>query len=157
METNQASITVTMNPAIQGLPSSFQVGLNTALEMMIMYGMGLWESSGPAPGKHGLLHGELRENSQQERLAFLLKCIGAADPERTYTAIAVKTRNHKTMDSKVTAQKPMRGLPLNERWHLDCCLNINQKLDIVESLRHLGYSRDFIEFSKSFVKGNQLQ
>ena len=156
MNVSQESVTVTMNPAVQDLPSSFEVSLNTALEMLNMIGMGLWESTGPAPGKQGILRGSRRENSQQERLAFLLKGVGAPDPEGTYSAIAVKTRNHKTMDSKITTNEPANGLPLNDRWCLDCCLNLNQKLEIVESLRHLGYSRDFIEFSKRFVRGDRV-
>jgi hypothetical protein len=60
------------------------------------------------------------------------------------------------MDSKITTNMPAQGLSLKGRWYLDCCLNLGQKLDIVDALHVLGYSRDFIQISKRFVEGRPI-
>jgi hypothetical protein len=78
----------------------------------------------------GLRGGIELENGQQARLQYLLKGIGVGDPERTYSRLAVETRNHRTMNLKITTERPAHGLPLLGRWHLDCCLNLRQKLDV---------------------------
>lgn len=101
----------------------------------------------------GIYEGTKLRNSQQARLHYLLKGIGAGNLEKNYSTLAVKTRNHKGMDSKISTCKPMQGLPLNDRWYLDCCLNLSQKFEIVEAFKHLGFSRDFIEIAKRFVEG----
>ena len=56
-------------------------------------------------------------------------------------------------DSKITTKKPKQWLALNGCWYLDCCLNLAQKLEVVDALSHLGYSKDFIKIAKCFVEG----
>lgn len=156
MKKNERTITVTVNPPIYGVQSSFDVSFTTALEMLHIIGMGKWESTAPPPGKVGL-YGEVElENSQQARLRYLLHGIGVIDPEKTYSTLVLKTRNDRNMDSKITANRPIQGLPLFGRWYLDCCLNLGQKLEIVRALRYIGYSQRFIEIAKRFVAGQPI-
>ncbi|MGC2456712.1 MAG: hypothetical protein WA435_01800 [Gallionellaceae bacterium] len=156
MKKNEHAITVTVNPPIYGVQSSFDVGFTTALEMLHIIGMGKWESTAPPPGKVGLYDGMELENSQQARLQYLLIGIGLINPEKTYSTLAVKTRNDRSMDSKITANRPTQGLPLLGHWHLDCCLNLGQKLEIVRALRYIGYSQRFIEIARRFVAGQPI-
>ena len=155
MENTIDRIRVTVTPASADIPESFDVTLMTALEMIQIMGMDKWESTAPLPGKVGLRRNQALENSQQARLQYLLQGVGAHDTEKTYSALAVKTRNHRAMDSKITTRSPAQGLPLKGRWYLDCCLNLGQKLEIVDALRDLGYSRDFIQIAKRFVEGKK--
>jgi hypothetical protein len=156
MENNSQVITVRINPPLDGLPSSFKVSFITAIEMLYIMQLGKWENTAPLPGKFGWFNGIHLENSQQARLQYLLKNIGINNAEKTYSALAVKTRKSGDGGSMITTHKPAQGLPLLGGWYLDCCLNIGQKLEIVGSLRHLGYSRDFIEISKGFVIGKSI-
>lgn len=153
MEQKMRDITVTVHPAPQGIPSTFDVDFTTAVEMLHIFGMGQWETTAPPPGKFGWRGGIVLENSQQARLQYLLVGIGRIDPEKTYSTLSAKTRSHRTLDSKITTNKPAQGLPLIGHWHLDCCLNLGQKFEIVEALRHLDYSRHFVEIAKRFVEG----
>jgi hypothetical protein len=156
MKKNKHAITVTVNPPINGIQSSFDVCFMTALEMLHIIGMGKWESTAPSPGEVGP-YGEIElENSQQARLRYLLGNIGVIDPEKVYSTLAVKTRNARSLDSKITANRPTQGLPLLGRWHLNCCLNLGQKLEIVNALRYIGYSQRFIEIAKRFVAGQPI-
>lgn len=156
MKKSEHAITVTVNLPIYGVQSSFDVSFTTALEMLHIIGMNKWESTAPSPGKVGL-YGEVElENSQQARLRYLLQGIGIIDPEKTYSTLALKTRNDRNMDSKITASRPAQGLPLWGRWYLDCCLNLGQKLEIVRALRYIGYSQRFIEIAKRFVAGQPI-
>jgi len=156
MDTKSQAITVNVQPAIDGIPSLFDVSFKTAIEMIHIIGMSMWEATAPQPGKIGLRGGSEMENSQQARLQFLLKGIGVLNTEKIYNTLAAKTRKHNVPDSKVTRNSPAQGLPLRGGWHLDCCLNLNQKLEIVESLRHLGYSRDFVDIAVRFVAGQPI-
>lgn len=153
MDMNQLTVKVIMDSPPEGIPSSFDVSFTTALEMILIIAMGNWESTAPPPGRMGIYRSTKLRNSQQARLQYLLKRIGTGNLEKNYSTLAVKTRNHKTMDSKVTNNKPAQGLPLNEHWYIDCCLNLSQKIEIVEKLEYLGYSRDFVEIAKRFVEG----
>jgi hypothetical protein len=156
MEQSTQEVRVTFEPPVDGTESSFDVDFETAMEMIHILAMSRWESTAPPPGKVGLHGGIELENSQQARLQYLLKGIGVGDPERTYSRLAVETRNHRTMDSKITTERPAHGLPLLGRWHLDCCLNLRQKLEIVGALWHLGYSQFFIEIAKRFLAGQPI-
>jgi len=156
MKNNEHKIKVTVSPPIHGIQSSFDVGFTTALEMLHIIGMGKWESTAPPPGKFGLYGEEEIENSQQARLRYLLEGIGLIDPEKTYSTLAVKARNDRSINSKITANRPAQGLPLLGRWHLDCCLNLGQKLEIVRALRYIGYSQRFIKIANRFVAGQPI-
>jgi hypothetical protein len=153
MTTNRNTIKVTVNPPSEGIPPSFDVSFETAMEMMHLYGLGRWESTAPPPGKVGFLNGSRCENSQQARLQYLLKNVGLLSPEDTYSSLAVRTRNADSTDSKITKHEPKQGLPLSANWYLDCCLSLPQKVAIVEAFLHLGYSRRFVEDAKRFVAG----
>jgi hypothetical protein len=156
MEQSIDRIRVTITPPAANIPESFDVTLITALEMIQIMGMGKWECAAPLPGKVGQRGGLAVENSQQARLQYILQGVGVVNPEKTYAALAIKTRNYRTMDSKITTSIPAQCLPLKGRWYLDCCLNLGQKLNIVDALHVLGYSRDFIQISKRFVEGRPI-
>jgi hypothetical protein len=157
MEKKTGSIGMTIEGRIGNVPESFEVSFTTALEMLYILGMGNWEASAPPPGQHGLKGDEWLENSQQARLQYLLQGIGLSDADRVYSLLATKTRYSRTNDSSVTRVRPAQGLPLKGSWYLDCCLSLPQKLEVVETLKHLGYSRDFIETAKRFVAGKPIE
>jgi hypothetical protein len=151
------AIKVSISPNVPGIPSSFDVSFTTALEVLHIIALGKWESTGPAPGRTGMRNGIPLQNSQQARLHFLLEGVGAINSEKTYSTLAVKTRSQKgATDSKITTRKPAHGLALNGRWYLDCCLNLAQKLEVVDALNHLGYSRKFIKIAECFVEGRPI-
>lgn len=146
---NEPTIGVTVTSASD--QTTFDVTLMTALEMLHICGMGRWECTAPQPGKYGYRGGVELENSQQARLQYLLEGVGFQNPDETYSSLAAKTRCHRTFDSKITKIRPVQGLQLPGGWHLNCCLNLGQKLEIVDTLCHLGYSRQFIDSAKRFV------
>lgn len=148
---NEPTIGVTLTSASASDQTKFNVTFMTALEMVHIYGMSKWESTAPQPGKHGYRGGVELENSQQARLQYLLQGVGFQNPDETYSSLAAKTRCHRTFDSKITRKRPVQGLQLPGGWHLNCCLNRGQKLEIVDTLCHLGYSRRFIDSAKRFV------
>jgi len=151
------AIKVSISSNVSGIPSSFDVSFTTAIEMLHILALGKWESTAPMPGRTSIRNGLPLENSQQARLHYLLEGIGVINSEQTYSTLAVKTRAQKgNTDSKITTRKPEHGLALNGRWYLDCCLNLGQKLKVVDALRHLGYSRDFIKIAKCFVEGRLI-
>lgn len=143
-------VTVTSNSK----QTKFEVNFMTAVEMIHIGGMSKWESTAPHPGKYGYRNGVELQNSQQARLQYLLEGVGFRNPDDTYSTLATRTRCHRTFDSKITRTKPAQGLQLPGGWHLNCCLNLGQKLEIVGTLRHLGYSRRFIDVAKRFVIGS---
>ena len=126
------------------------------MEMLLIIGMGNWQESAPPPGKHGSKGGVWMENSQQARLQFLLQAIGTHDPDRVYRVLERRTHYTRTDTSSVTRVRPAQPLMLNDNWYLDTCLNLPQKLEVVEALKHLGYSRDFVDTAKRFVAGEPL-
>ena len=151
------AITVTVGSSLLGGQSSFGVSFMTALEMIHIFGMAKWESTAPEPGTVGLRGGSSLVNSQQARLQFLLENVGVSNPEQAYSTLALKTRNYKgNGDSKVTTKKPAQGLPLLGSWYLDSCLSLPQKLEIVDTLRHLDYSARFVEIARKFVAGKPI-
>ena len=156
MDTTTESITVTINYPPPDLPASFEVSFDVAMEMLLIIGMGTWQESAPPPGKHGSKGGVWMENSQQARLQFLLQAIGTHDPDRVYRALERRTHYSRTDISSVTKVRPAQSLMLNDNWYLDTCLNLSQKLEVVEALKHLRYSRDLVETAKRFVAGEPL-
>jgi hypothetical protein len=155
MNKNQHAKSITVKIESAG-NMSMDVSFTTAVEMLHVLGMSKWESTAPMPGKSGMHGDNYLENSQQARLQFLLTGIGIVDTEKTYSTLALKTRNHRTMDSKITTHKPVNGLTLVGCWYLDACLNLGQKQEITEALRELGYSRDFVDIANRFVAGEPI-
>jgi hypothetical protein len=51
---------------------------------------------------------------------------------------------------------PAKFLPLNDQWYLDCCLNLSQKLQVLDPLRYVDFSPRFIEMARRFVSGTPL-
>ncbi len=156
MEKNMGSVKVTITGPMVNIPESFDVSFTTAMEMLHILGMGKWEETAPEPGQYGLKNGVWMENSQQARLQYLLQGIGLSDPDGVYSVIAQETRRPHTYESSVTRARPVQWLALNDRWYLDGCLNLPQKLQVVEALKRLGFSRNFIETAKCFVAGESL-
>lgn len=140
----------------EAVPTQFEVSFKMALEMLHIIGMSKWETTAPPPGTRGFRGGVWMENSQQSRLQFLLQGIGVHDPDRTYSALQRWTHYSRTAMSSVTKIRPVQSLALNGTWYLDACLSLPQKLEVVETLKYLCYSRDFIETAKRFVAGEPL-
>ena len=156
MENPLGSVKVTIEPAVAGIPKSFDVSFTTAMEMLHLVGMGTWEGTAPPPGQSGYKEDVWMENSQQARLQYLLIGIGKSNPDHDYGVLAERTRRQHSWESSVTRARPVQSLALNDRWYLDVCLNLPQKLQIVDALKHLGFSRAFIEAAKRFVAGEPL-
>lgn len=153
LSSGQVRVTIKGQSRRPDIPESFCVSFTTAMEMLHILGMGKWEETAPEPGQMGDKGGVYMENSQQARLHYLLHGIGLTDPDRIYSLLATKTQRPRTNESSVTRVRPAQGLALNNRWHLDACLSLKQKLDVVEALKYLGYSRAFLEIAKRFVEG----
>ena len=153
MERSTGSVKVTISGPTGDIPESFDVSFSTAMEMLHILGMGKWEETAPDPGQYGWKGDVWMENSQQARLQYLLQCIGLPDPDRIYSVLATETQRPRTYESSVTRARPSLSLTLNDRWYLDCCLNLPQKLQVVEALKHVGFSQSFIEMAKRFVAG----
>jgi hypothetical protein len=150
------SITVTINYTPPDIPALFEVSLEVAIEMLHIIGMGMWEATAPPPGTHGSKGGVWMENSQQARLQFLLQAMGTHDPDRVYRVLERRTHYSRTDTSSVMKVRPNQSLLLNNNWYLDTCLSLPQKLEIVEALKYLGYSRNFVETAKRFVAGEPI-
>jgi hypothetical protein len=156
MDTTTEMETVTINPPPADLPASFEVSFDVAMEMLHIIGMGMWESTAPPPGKHGSKGGVWMENSQQARLRFLLQGVGVHAPDAVYSVLERRTHYSRTGNSSITTVRPAQFLTLHDSWYLDTCLSLPQKLEVVDALKQLGYSRDFVETAKRFVAGEPL-
>lgn len=149
-------ITSSTSESVSRVPMSFETSFQGALEMLHILGMGKWESTAPTPGRFGSKGGVWMENSQQARLQFLLQGVGVHDPDAAYSVLEQRTHYSRTDTSSITKARPAQSLTLNDSWYLDTCLSLPQKLEVVDALKHLGYSRDFIETAKRFVAGEPL-
>lgn len=155
MSASEGTVHITLNRPLNGI-ESFDTTFMDSIEMLLVFCMGKWESTAPPPGRKGIYRGVEMENSQQARLQHLLDLIGFIDADRTYSTLAVRTRRPRTGDSIITTNKPEHALPLKGRWYLDSCLDLERKLDVVDALWHVGYSREFIEGARRFVAGTPI-
>ena len=125
------------------------------VEILYLSLMRRWEGSAP-PDKHqGLLDGEDARNSQTERLKYVLEKIAlgsASTTEHVYSTLARYTRRQDG-ESYISRngswmQQPE---PLSGGWYFEGCTNLEQKLNVVAALSHVGLSGPFIQATAEFV------
>lgn len=116
-----------------------------------------WEDGAPDDRKLGSLDGEDARNTQQVRLARLLNLLCAHD--RDFGRLAELNRKLKSEASLITkeASSLQQAIAVGRDWFVEGCLNLGQKLEIVDTVRYIGRSRGFVEAAKSFVTGETVR
>ena len=131
------------------------------VEILYLTLMHRWERAAP-PDKHAaLLDGEDARNTQTARLRYVLEKIAAGTPataERVYSTLARHTRRNDG-ESYVSRKSGWMQQPeaLSCGWHVEACTNLDQKLNVVSALSHLGLSGAFVQAVADFVSHKSIE
>ncbi|MBC8637311.1 hypothetical protein IAG25_10855 [Caballeronia sp. EK] len=123
------------------------------VELLYLALLRKWVKTAPPDGKYGFRDGEKCCNSQTARLARVLNIIAAGNHDDFFNALARYTRKPRGDGSLVTRDKGalQDPYPLINGWYVEQCLNLPQKLAIVDYLTRLGLSSPFANAAREFV------
>lgn len=125
------------------------------VEILYLSLMQRWERSAP-PDKHqGLLNGEPVRNTQTERLKYVLEKVALgsqATTERVYSTLARYTRRQDG-ESYISKRADWMQQPeaLSGGWYFEGCTSLEQKLNVVSALSHVGLSGPFVQATAEFL------
>lgn len=132
--------------------------LKDVVEILYLGMMLRWERTGPPDGHLGELDGEPRRNSQMARLARVLKLVASGDESCVFNHLAARTQR-RDGPSYVSRERPRMNEPVDllDGWYLEGCTSLEQKREILEALRELELSSDFVAAAFEFVAGRSVQ
>ena len=119
------------------------------VEILYLSPMQRWAKSAP-PDKHqGTLDGEVARNTQTERLTYVLEKVALGAPtttQRVYSTLARYTRRQDG-ESYVSKKSSWMQQPvaLSGEWFFEGCTSLEQKLNVVAALSHVGLSGPFVQ------------
>jgi len=117
-----------------------------------------WEQNAPPDRHWGEFDGRPACNSQQQRLAHLLQTVAVGGVDVVYRTLARYTRRRDGNSNVSTDPSWMsEPMPLWDGWYVEGCLNIGQKLDLLDNLSKIGYSPEFVECARDFVEGRSVE
>jgi hypothetical protein len=131
------------------------------VEILYLSLMQRWALNAP-PDKHqGLLDGEPARNTQTERLKYVLEKIAAGSETTTQKVYSTLARYSRRQDgeSYVSRNRSWMEQPeqLSGGWYYEGCTNLEQKLNVVSSLSHLGLSGPFVQAVAEFVANKPFE
>ena len=118
-----------------------------------------WERRAPEDGHQGELDGDLAKNTQAKRLASLLTWVAAGNADRAFEVLSSGTRR-KDGKSSVSRDSSWMNQPedLKSGWYLEGCINLEpQKREIIEQLKRLGLTPEFVTCAFAFVAGKTVK
>lgn len=125
------------------------------VEILYLSLMQRWEQSAPRNKHQGLLDGELARNTQTERLKYVLEKVALGAPstaQRVYSTLARNTRRQDG-ESYISKNSAWMEQPeaLSGGWFFEGCTSLEQKLNVVAALSHVGLSGPFVQATAEFV------
>jgi hypothetical protein len=117
-----------------------------------------WENADVPDGASCTLDGKPAINSQIERMAYILRKLGAGDGDGRFQTLAVHTRRRDGR-SYISKDRSWMQEPVDigDGWSFEGCTNLPQKRDILRALSKIGYSTPFVECSEEFVAGKSVR
>ena len=125
------------------------------VEVLYLSLMNRWEQSAPADKHKGYLDGDESRNTQAERLKYVLEKIALGNletTERVYSTLARHTRRQDG-ESYVSKNSSWMQQPeaLSLGWYFEGCTSLEQKMNVVAALSHVGMSGPFVQATAEFV------
>lgn len=125
------------------------------VEILYLSLMQRWANTAPLDRHQGILDGEPVRNTQTERLKYVMEKIAAgseATTQRVYSTLARYTRRQDG-ESYISRRSSWMEQPeeLSGGWYFEGCTSLEQKLNVVSALPHLGLSRPFVQAVAEFV------
>lgn len=131
------------------------MGVKTSEELLYLALMLRWENVQNArvpDGDRCTLDGEPAINSQIERMAYILRKIGAGADEGRFQTLRVHTPRQ---DGGFYISKDSSWMKepkdIGDGWFFEGCTSLRQKRDILGALSKVGYSTPFVECCEEFV------
>ncbi len=131
------------------------------IEVLYLSLMQRWQRSAPADKHQGSLDGEVVRNTQTERLKYVLEKVSlgsAANTDRVYSTLARYTRRQDG-ESYISKKSNWMQQPetLSGGWFFEGCTSLEQKLNVVSALSHVGLSGPFVQATAEFVSHNSIE
>ena len=125
------------------------------VEVLYLSLMQRWATTAPPDRYQGSLDGQPARNTQTERLKYVLEKIAAgsdATTQRVYSTLARYTRRQDA-ESYISRNGSWMQQPeqLSGGWYYEGCTSLEQKLNVVAALVHVGLSRPFVQAVAEFV------
>lgn len=133
--------------------------LKDVVEVLYLGYMLRWERTAPPDGHKGeRLDGTQARNTQISRLVRVLTMVAAGAEERVFKTLEARTRRTDGNSYISRDQSWMREpAELYHGWFFEGCTSLEQKREILEPLRFLGLSSDFVAATFEFVAGRPLE
>lgn len=130
------------------------------VEILYLSLMQRWERSAPADKHQGFLDGEPARNTQTERLKYVLEKVALgsqATTERVYSTLARYTRRQDG-ESYISRKSDwmQQPEPLSGGWFFEGCTSLEQKLNVMSALSHVGLSGAFVQATAEFVSNKPI-
>ena len=131
------------------------------VEILYLSLMLRWESSAP-PDKHqARLDGEIARNTQTERLKYVLEKVALGRPATTERVYSTLSRHLRRQDgeSYISQKSAWMQQPevLSGGWFFEGCTSLEQKLNVVSALSHVGLSGPFVQATAEFVSHKPIE
>lgn len=132
--------------------------IKDTVEILYLCLMSRWEKTAPIDRHQGLLDGNLEQNTQVSRMAFLLTKVAAGSENKTYKTLSLHSRR-KDGNSYISQDSSWMTEPkeLSSGWFLEGCMNLEQKQEILSKLGKIGLSSIFVSCADDFVAGKSVQ
>jgi hypothetical protein len=134
------------------------MGVKTSEEVLWLALMLRWENAGVTEGDPCTLDGKPAINSQIERMAYILRKIGAGADEGRFQTLSVHTRRQDGC-SYISKDSSWMENPedIGDGWFFEGCTSLPQKRNVLGALSKIGYSTPFVECCEEFVAGNSVR
>ncbi len=134
------------------------MGVKTSEECLWLALMLRWENAGVPDQASCTLDGKPAINSQIERMAYILRKLGAGADEGRFQTLAVHTRR---LDGRSYISKDSSWMKepvdMGDGWFFEGCTSLRQKRDVLGALSKIGYSTLFVECCEEFVAGKSVR
>ncbi len=134
------------------------MGVKTSEELLWLALMLRWEKAGVPNHDHCTLDGKPAINSQKERMAYILRKLGAGADEGRFRTLSVHTRRQDG-GSYISKDSSWMEEPVDigDGWFFEGCTSLRQKRDHLGALSKVGYSTPFVECCEEFVAGGSVR
>lgn len=132
------------------------MGVKTSEEVLYVALMLRWENVGVPDGASCTLDGEPAINSQIERMAYVLRKLGAGADGGRFQTLAVHTPRGDG-NSYISKDSSWMGYPkdIGDGWFFEGNTSLQQKREVLRALSYAGYSVPFVECCEEFVAGEK--
>lgn len=134
------------------------MGVKTSVELLWLALMLRWQKAGVSDQDHCTLDGKPAINSQIERMAYILRKLGAGADEGRFRTLSVHTRRQDGCSYISKDSSWMKDpVDIGDGWFFEGCTSLPQKRVILGALSKVGYSTPFVECCEEFVAGESVR